>query len=52
MRKPEGEGGMNCVDALNLDGGRSTQLYTQLDKLSLYLPGLSKVSDTVLVIAK
>lgn len=52
MRRPEAQGGMNCPNALNLDGGRSTQLYTRLDKFSLQLPGLTKVADFILVVPK
>lgn len=52
MRRPEHEGGLNCVDALNLDGGSSTQLYTQIKNFSLSLNGISQVADTILVIPK
>ncbi|MDF3054110.1 MAG: hypothetical protein K0Q74_17 [Gammaproteobacteria bacterium] len=52
MQRPEEKNGLNCVNALNLDGGRSTQLYTRLDKLSLELPGLTKVADLIFVIPK
>jgi uncharacterized protein YigE (DUF2233 family) len=52
MRRPEEEGGLNCPNALNLDGGRSTQLYAWLDRFSLQLPGLTQVADFILVVPK
>ena len=33
------KGGLGCVDALNLDGGPSTQLVVKLPGLALSLPG-------------
>ena len=40
---------LSCVDALNLDGGSSTQLYANFPELKLNVPGLASVSDFVLV---
>ncbi|VEG90578.1 Exopolysaccharide biosynthesis protein related to N-acetylglucosamine-1-phosphodiester alpha-N-acetylglucosaminidase [Legionella spiritensis] len=40
---------LNCVDALNLDGGNSTQLYAQFNNFHLNVHGLSKVSDAIIV---
>lgn len=39
----------NCVDALNLDGGSSTQLDAKVDSFSLDVPGFSQVSDAIIV---
>jgi Phosphodiester glycosidase len=36
---PPDKGGLGCVDALNLDGGPSTQLVVKLPGLDLSLPG-------------
>lgn len=49
MRKGEQHGGLGCVDALNLDGGRSSQLFAKLGRFQLYVPNLSQVTDAVLV---
>lgn len=40
---------LNCIDALNLDGGSSTQLYTRLDDLKINIHGFSRVSDAIIV---
>ena len=39
-----------CVDAINLDGGSSTQLYANFPDLSINISNLSFVTDTVLVL--
>jgi len=39
----------HCVDALNLDGGSSTQLYAKTDHFSLDVPGFSQISDAIIV---
>ncbi len=49
MRRSFTEGGLNCVQALNLDGGRSTQLYAKINDLELYIPGFSAITDAILV---
>lgn len=46
------EGGLNCIDALNLDGGSSTQLYAKVNNFTLNVPSLALVADAVLVIPK
>lgn len=38
MARPETQGGLGCVDALNFDGGSSTQLYTHVGSFELKLP--------------
>ncbi len=40
---------LNCVDALNLDGGSSSQLYAKIDRFKLDVPGFSQVSDAIVV---
>lgn len=50
LRKPEAKGGLNCVNALNLDGGSSSQLYAQLGVFYLNIPSLAPISDAILVL--
>lgn len=38
-----------CVDALNLDGGSSSQLYAKMPHFKLNVPGFSQVSDAIIV---
>lgn len=38
MARPETQGGLGCVDALNFDGGSSTQLYAHIGAFELKLP--------------
>lgn len=40
---------LNCENALNLDGGSSSQLRAQLDSFQLEVHGFSNVSDAVIV---
>ena len=40
---------LNCIQALNLDGGHSTQLYLHTQLLSLKVPGFALISDAVIV---
>lgn len=49
MSAPEDQNGFNCVNALNLDGGSSTQLYAQIGDFNLNISGYSYVTDAVLV---
>ena len=39
LADPPAQGGLGCWDALNLDGGPSTQLVVKLPALALLLPG-------------
>lgn len=40
---------LNCVYALNLDGGRSSQLSIHSPHFSLEVPGISQVSDALVI---
>ncbi len=40
---------LSCQDALNLDGGSSSQLYVQTDNFQLNVQGFSGVSDAIIV---
>ncbi len=43
LSKPELQGGLGCVNALNLDGGSSSQMISLHEKLSLSLPSYVSV---------
>lgn len=49
MRASQTNNGLDCVDALNLDGGSSTQLYADVDGFTLSIPSFAPVSDAVVV---
>lgn len=40
---------LNCYDALNLDGGSSSQLYAKIDDFRLHVQGFSSISDAIVV---
>lgn len=40
---------LNCINALNLDGGSSTQLHVQVGDFHLSVHGLANVADAVIV---
>ena len=40
---------INCVQALNLDGGSSSQLYADLNKLHLHVHNFASVSDAIII---
>ncbi|PIX43267.1 MAG: hypothetical protein COZ56_07710 [Armatimonadetes bacterium CG_4_8_14_3_um_filter_58_9] len=39
LARPQSQGGLGCVDALNLDGGPSTQFFINLDNVRVSVPG-------------
>lgn len=49
LRRGEKDGGLGCRDALNLDGGGSTQLYAHVGSFRLDVQGVSKVTNAVAV---
>lgn len=49
MRKDEASGGLDCDNALNLDGGRSAQLYSHIGRFKLHVPNISMITDAVVV---
>jgi phosphodiester glycosidase len=49
LADPPDQGGLGCRDALNLDGGPSTQLVVKLPALALSLPGGSGVPNALVV---
>lgn len=40
---------LNCINALNLDGGSSSQLYAKIKSFQLHVHGFSNVSDSIIV---
>lgn len=40
---------LSCIDALNLDGGSSSQLYAHMGSFQLNVHGFSNVSDAIIV---
>jgi uncharacterized protein YigE (DUF2233 family) len=49
LADPPDRGGLGCSDALNLDGGPSTQLVVKLPALALSLPGGWAVPNALVV---
>lgn len=52
MQKPETQEGLDCKDAINLDGGTSTQIYARINQFELDVPGLKNIADAVLLVAR
>jgi uncharacterized protein YigE (DUF2233 family) len=52
MATPNARGGLSCVNALNLDGGSSTQLYAKVGDFQLSIPSIAQVSDAIVVEAR
>ena len=52
MRRKTYRGGLNCVNALNLDGGGSTQMYAHIHNLIVHVVGLTGVTDAVQVVKR
>jgi hypothetical protein len=52
LADPLDQGGLGCRDALNLDGGPSTQLVVKLPALTLSLPGGSGVPNALVVVPR
>lgn len=52
LRRPNSKMGLNCKNALNLDGGSSAQMYAAVNKFNLSIPNFSTVTDAVVVKAK
>lgn len=49
LQKPENQNGLNCFNALNLDGGSSSQLYAHINNFTLHIRSIRPVSDVILV---
>ena len=49
FQKPEEKGGFGCPNALNLDGGRSSQLYFDYSGFKLDISGIARVTNAITV---
>lgn len=52
LAKPEKQGGLGCLYALNLDGGSSSQVYAEVGNFTLDVPSYRAVADGLAVFAK
>lgn len=52
MAKPKSQGGLECINALNFDGGSSTQLFARFSLFELNLSGISGVPAALTVVKK
>lgn len=52
MAKSGKDNGLSCYNALNLDGGHSTQMYANIGSFNLKVSGFSSITDAVLVLPK
>ncbi len=52
LKSPDSAGGFNCVNALNLDGGSSTQIYSNIPNLQLNTAKFSPVTDAIVIHTK
>ncbi len=50
LQKSEPENGLACWQAINLDGGSSTQLYARINDFVLSVPSFMPVADVVVVV--
>ncbi len=50
MRDTPHQGGLGCVDALNLDGGTSTQMYAKVGDIDVNVPNFKSLVDAVVVV--
>lgn len=46
------EGGLECPNAMALDGGSSSQLYAKFKKFELSLPNIARITSAIAVFAK
>jgi len=52
LRARSQHGGLDCVDALNLDGGTSTQLMAQAGGIDIHVPNFKSLVDAVVVVPR
>jgi len=52
FKKPESDGGLGCRDALNFDGGSSSQFYVNAGEFMLNIPNFTKVPAALGVFSK
>jgi uncharacterized protein YigE (DUF2233 family) len=49
MQLSTSQGGLDCVDAINLDGGGSTQLYAKINHFMIHVLSSTVVADAVII---
>ena len=49
LQRPLAQGGIGCQDALNLDGGSSSQLYVKLPNFSLSVISFHDITDAITI---
>ncbi len=52
LQAPTSANGLNCYNALNLDGGNSSQLYANIGRFNLLIPSFNSVVDAVIVLPR
>lgn len=52
MSLPEREGGLECPNAMALDGGSSSQIYAKVKRFDLSLPNIALVTNALTVLAR
>ncbi len=52
MNQSEADGGLDCIAALNLDGGSSSQMYAKEGDFSVEVIGYSAVTDAIVVVPR
>jgi len=50
LQRPTTKNGLGCYNALNLDGGSSSQLYANVNGFQLLIPSFNNVADGVVVV--
>jgi uncharacterized protein YigE (DUF2233 family) len=43
---------LNCISALNLDGGNSTRMFAAINNFRLHVPSITPVSDVILLVPR
>ncbi|NNM58688.1 MAG: phosphodiester glycosidase family protein [Legionellales bacterium] len=52
LQAPAEKDGLACYNALNLDGGSSSQLYAHINQFNLMIPSFSNIADAIVVSLK
>lgn len=52
LRSSDEANGLDCVNALNLDGGSSTQLYADIEYFHVHVPSFMPVADVLVVVPR
>lgn len=52
LKQSPAQNGLGCYNALNLDGGSSSQIYAAIGSFHLMIPSFSNVADAVVVVPR